>query len=129
MTAIVIAPAGIQHTVRFAYDPAVVALIKQVVPGYARVWSAQARAWYVDRDWTAVLAAELRRRGHTVTEPADPAQQHAGDWARLLFKRVGRSRSEQVFRALSKCFHPDLAGGDAQLQRELTTARNELATK
>ena len=35
--------------------------------------------------------------------------------------------ADQVFHAPSKCFHPDLAGGDARLQRELTDARNELA--
>ena len=51
------------------------------------------------------------------------------DWARILFRRVGPARAGPVFRSLSRGLHPDVATGDAQLQRELNAAHAELVTE
>jgi hypothetical protein len=63
----------------------------------------------------------------------DPAHNddHGGDvsrWAHLLFRRIGRHRSDAVYRALSKCLHPDV-GGDNALQRELNDAYHQVARR
>jgi hypothetical protein len=118
MTAVIVTPSPDgRHTVRFRYDAAVVATIKQSVPGYARSWDAQRRRWLVDPDWIRVLAAELRRHGHTVTGVEEPAPRQAhrtdADWAQQLFRRVGAHRADPVFRALARVLHPDVATGDA----------------
>ena len=49
-------------------------------------------------------------------------------WAQLIFNRVGHSRSYEIYRALSRCLHPDV-GGDTELQRELNAAYAELSTR
>ena len=72
----------------------------------------------------------MDRLGHTVIGLEPPQPQPADDtrWAHLLFKRVGPNRAGPVFRALSKCFHPDV-GGDMALRRELNAAHAELSTR
>ncbi|CKN43716.1 phiRv1 phage protein [Mycobacterium tuberculosis] len=51
MTAVAITPAsGGRHSVRFAYDSAIVSLIKSTIPAYARSWSAHTRCWFIDAD-------------------------------------------------------------------------------
>lgn len=57
-------------------------------------------------------------------EPS-PCDHDAAHWARILFKRVGPARTSAVYRALSRCLHPDV-GGDTDLQRELNDAYAEL---
>jgi hypothetical protein len=121
-----------RHSVRFRYDASVVQLIKSTLPGYARAWSAHTRCWFIDPDWSHVLAAELRRHGHTVTGVDQPPPRHAGDadWAKTLFRRVGPARHGPIFKALSRVLHPDVAiTGDTALMRELIDARNELLTE
>jgi hypothetical protein len=135
VTAVIINPTGDgRHSVRFKYDPTVVATIKHTVPGYARAWSAHTRCWFIDPDWSHVLAAELRRHGHTVTgvDEPPPRQVHHNDanWAHALFRRCGSARTEPVFKALTRVLHPDVAiTGDTTLMRELIDARNELSTE
>lgn len=127
MSAVVFTPAAGRYSVRFAYDPAVVALVKQSVPGYARSWSAQARTWHVDTDWATLLAAELVRHGHTVSGlSATPASNPSDSWATQLFKAVGPRRAPAVHRALTRVLHPDTATGCPVLQRQLNDARAEL---
>jgi hypothetical protein len=61
---------------------------------------------------------------HADTRTPDTAQ-----WAHALLRRVGPLRREPVFRALTRILHPDNpATGDAVLQRELNTARDQLAS-
>lgn len=133
MTTVVFTPTPDgRHSVRSAYDPAVVSLIKRAIPGYARSWSAASRAWFIDPDWAAVLAAELRCHGHTVTGAGDTRHKPHSDtdeWARLLFERVGTRRVSVVHRALTRVLHPDnRETGCQQLQRELNDARAEMTT-
>ncbi|WP_176358175.1 hypothetical protein [Mycobacterium persicum] len=117
-----------RSTVRFRYDSAVVSLIKSTVPAYARSWSAQSRCWFVDTDWTTVLAAELVRHGHSVSGLSDPHTSSSGDWAHALFRAVGPQRAPAVHRALSRVLHPDTPTGCPVLQRQLNDARTALNT-
>jgi hypothetical protein len=134
MTAVVVAPSvGGRYTIRFRYDPNVVATIKQTVPGYGRSWDAQRRVWFVEPDWIHVLTSELRRRGHTVTGPEEPPRHSESesetDWAKMLFRRVGPTRADPCFRALARILHPDVATGDTTLMRELLDARDQLTER
>jgi len=131
MTAVRFDRRGDQYAVSFAYNADLVALVK-TVPSFARSWQPTGKVWLVASPYAEQLARDMSALGYIVVGVEPPQQrQYAPDdvsrWAHLLFKRVGQHRADQVFRSLSKCFHPDLAGGDAQLQRELTDARNELA--
>jgi hypothetical protein len=136
VTAVIFTPGpdGGWHTVRFAYDPGVVAVIKQTVPGYARSWKPQSHTWRVDPSWVPVLADMLRVLGHSVTgldgrRHDDRARDRGdADWARALFRRVGPQRHATVYRALSRILHPDTDTGDTALQRELNAAHAELST-
>ena len=138
MTTIRFTPGPDGHTVQFAYNRAVVELIKQTVPGYARSWSPERRVWLIDPFWAPVLADTLRMYGHTVVGLDDHHRDdrdrhcHSGgdaDWARMLFRRVGPARAGPVFRSLSRILHPDVATGDTQLQRELNLAHAEIAQR
>lgn len=125
---------GASYTVRFRYDPAVVELLKAAVPGYARSWDPATKNWTVDAGHAERLASALRATGHQVIglDPEPPPRTSTtGDtahWARTLFRRVGPTRHEPVFRALSRIFHPDV-GGDTALMQELNDARDELSTQ
>jgi len=125
MTTVRFADFGHNVTVAFAYNPAVVQLLKDTVPGYARTWEASRKHWEIDRSWAETLAAALRSAGHTVVGMEQPKQNKHPDatqWALMLFNRVGPARSTAVYRALSKCLHPDTPTGDTTLQRELNDA-------
>src|ERR1700752_288040 len=86
MIAVMFTPGPDGHTVRFAYDPEVVAAIKQTVPGYARSWRPHTKLWTVDPVWVPVLADTLRALGQIVTGLQPPPRQAHGDadWARAL---------------------------------------------
>ena len=131
MSAIYFEQRGAVYAVRFRYDAALVELIKAAVPWHARSWSPQRREWIIEEFYGKPLADALRRIGCTVIGLEPPQPQHYDDhrWAHMLFKRVGRDRADQITARYRKCFHPDLQGGDARLQRELTDARNDLASK
>ena len=117
---------GDTYCVTFAYDARLVELLKAIVPHYSRTWNAHRREWLVDAVYARELADVVARSGHTVIGlTASRADDDVSCWARMLFKRVGRHRSDQVYRALSKCLHPDV-GGEADLQRELNAAHAEL---
>ena len=127
--------ANVGYDVQFAFDRQVVELIKQTVPSSCRTWSQARRRWFVDATWAPMLAAELRRRGHTVVgleeqrrERRDQrAQHHDGrGWADSLFTAVGPERAAPVYRALSKVLNPDVATGDTTLQRQLNDAYAEI---
>ncbi len=135
MTAIQFSRIAFGYTVTFRYDAEVVQLVKSTVPSFARSWQPERRAWFVDLDYADGLAAAMRGFGHTVVgiepEPPPHANHYSGgdadQWARTLFRTVGPTRREPVFRALTRVLHPDnTATGDTRLQRELNSARDEL---
>lgn len=122
---------GAQYVVAFRYDAGLVDLIK-TVPGYARTYDPTTRQWHIDSYEARQLAAAMQGLGHTVVgleqprhEPPKRAAISESDWARALFRRLGSTRSDAAYRALSKVCHPDI-GGDTALQRELNTAYDEL---
>ena len=117
--------------VRFAYDPELIDLLKAAVPARSRSWDPQLRQWTVRAELVEHFATVLRATGHTVVgvEPDPPPRTGAGtdQWARTLLRRVGPTRREPVFRALTRVLHPDNADtGDTTLQRELNLAREQL---
>ena len=118
---------GDGYVLRFAYDATLVSLVK-TVPGYARSWQPESKVWIVDAIYARELAASMRELGYAVTGLNEPKAEPppAADWARVLFRRVGKQRTEPVFRALTRILHPDNPSGDTALQRELNTARDEL---
>jgi hypothetical protein len=132
MTAIRFTRNGYSFAVTFAYNPAVVELLKSTVPYYARSWSPDRREWEVDTTWVESLAAALGAAGHTIIglEPPRPrATTESAQWARLLFNRVGPSRTAAVYRAQSKCLPPDTPTGDTTQQRELNDAHSVWADR
>lgn len=129
MTAVRFESHGYAYSVCFSYNPAVVQLLKDCVPGYARKWIPGRKEWEVDTKWAESLAAAFCSAGHTVVGLQQQQSKRNADtsqWARLLFKRVGPQRSAAVYRALSRCLHPDTPTGDTELQRELNDARDQL---
>ena len=117
--------AGVMFSVRFAYNPALVDLVK-LIPGHARKWDPTGKVWTVQAHYVHGLAADMRARGCTIIgldQPEPPTPGGGTDWASALFTRVGKARADSVFRALSKILHPDMETGDSTLQRELLEAR------
>ena len=132
MTAVRFTARGHRYAVAFAYNPAVVQIVKDTVPGYARTWASARKEWEVDNTWAETLAATMHAAGHTVVgfdvKPPRTGASRAPDdtsrWAHLLFSRVSAERRQAVYRALSKCLHPDV-GGDPVMQREMNDAFNQ----
>jgi len=126
MIAIRFARRGAHYAVTSRYNPDVVATIRSVVAGFARTYDPATRTWLIDAAWASALASALRAQGMYVTgiaEPAPPTPDR--DWAAALLAAVGPDRVDAAVRALSRVLHPD-AGGDADLQRQLLAARDEL---
>jgi hypothetical protein len=125
MTTIRFTARGIRHyTVNFNYDPNVVAIVKSV-PGFARTYESATKMWMVNADFADQLAGDLRDAGFTVIGMVT-----TNEWAKILLRSVGPDRHDQVVRALTKVLHPDNPDtGDAELQRQLNTARDDLADR
>jgi hypothetical protein len=122
MTTVRFTARGIHHyTVNFNYDPTVVDMIK-TVPTYARTYEPATKMWMIDAYYAETLASDLRAAGHTVI-----GIEQNNDWAKSLIVAVGPDRADQVVRALTRILHPDNPDtGDAELQRQLNTARDEV---
>jgi hypothetical protein len=121
MTTVRFTARGSRHyTVNFPYDAAVVAMIK-TVPSHARTYEPDTKTWTVQADYAQVLDNDLRGIGCTVI-----GIEQTNDWAKTLLNAVGPDRADAVVRALSKVLHPDNPNGDAELQRQLNTARDEI---
>lgn len=120
---------GSQYEVRFAYDPTLVDLVK-CLPYQDRKWNAGTKSWVLTVPGARKFAARLTDMGHTVVgiDPsASTTPTPQSDWARTLFARVGPTRHDAVFRALTRVLHPDVpATGDVVLQRELIAAREAI---
>jgi hypothetical protein len=131
MTAVRFERRGDMHAVTFIYNADLVELLKRTIPSHARKWVPARREWHIESAYAKQFADTVRGIGHTVLGLEEPRRGHDTDptlWARLLFQRVGPTRSSAVYRALSKCLHPDI-GGDTELQRELNAAHAELSTR
>jgi hypothetical protein len=124
MTAVRFERRGDLYAIRFGYDPTLVAIIK-TIPSFARSWNPTTKEWTVIDAYAPQLAADIAALGYLVTGLQRETHDTA-DWARILFRRVGHQRAGPVFRSLSRILHPDTPTGDAQLQRELNAAHDEL---
>lgn len=128
MTSVKFEKAGTVYLVRFPYNRHLVETLKSSVPSWGRQWKPDTKQWVIDGLYARGLAADLRTVGCTVigltAEPPPrtaPAADDPSKWAHLLFRRVGTDRRQAIYRALSKCLHPDV-GGDAAMQREMNDA-------
>ncbi|MFQ6331596.1 hypothetical protein ACLMAL_36500 (plasmid) [Nocardia sp. CWNU-33] len=48
----------------------------------------------------------------------------SGNWADILFDALPPDLRDSVFKALTRCLHPDVSGADHTLQQELNAARD-----
>jgi len=126
MIAIRFARRGATYAVTSRYNPDVVATIKSVVAGFARTYDPATRTWLIDAAFAGALASALRAQCFNVTGIAEAAPATPNDWAAALLAAVGPDRVDAAVRALSRVLHPDRPGGDADLQRQLLAARDEL---
>jgi hypothetical protein len=103
--------------VTFIYDAALVELLKLSVPVYARSWNPVRREWLIEGIYAKQFGQTLRGLGYIITG-LEPAQRDddTTHWARILFKRVGPSRTSAVFRSLSRILHPDVPGVDSRFR-------------
>ncbi|MGL5910108.1 MAG: hypothetical protein ACRCZP_08905 [Phycicoccus sp.] len=114
--------------VSFAYDPAVVELVKTY---HGSRWNPTDKVWTVPLRHIPSLAADLEGWGWDVihTRPGraaapPPSAAAPVNWAAELFAAVGPQRADTVYRALSRILHPD-TGGDTRLMQQLNAARPE----
>jgi hypothetical protein len=122
VTAVRFTARGVGHyTINFNYSPTVVDMVKSV-PTYARTYEPATKTWMITTDYADQLANDLRAAGFTVL-----GIEQNNDWAKALLVAVGPERVDQAVRALTKILHPDNRDtGDAELQRQLNTARDEI---
>ena len=122
MTTVRFTARGTRHyTVNFPFDPTVVGLIK-TIPSHARTYEPDTKTWMIDADYAQELAGTLRGIGCVVV-----GIEQNNDWAKALIRAVGADRADSVVRALTRVLHPDNQDtGDADLQRQLNTARDEI---
>lgn len=117
--------------IRFDYDEALVSTIK-ALPAYARSYDPARKVWTIlTADWVGLFAGRARTLGYELIgfdrpSPAPVAAVAADDWARLLFRAVGKERAKPVYRALSMALHPD-QGGDTALFAALAKAYEKWA--
>jgi hypothetical protein len=113
--------------VRFTYDPDAVDVVKRL-PSFSRQWDPQAKMWKVDASFIHDVTQGLQQLGYTIIGlegVARPGASQSGNWAEVLFNRVGPDRADAVFRSLTRILHPDNpATGDGILQQELNKARD-----
>lgn len=128
---------GEKATVRFSYDPGVVAELKASVPSFARSWDPERKVWTVHQPYVDQVVTMLRRLAApvTVTEARQQPNQDApppprtdargrelNPWAALRSALPEQYRSP-VFLAIVKVLHPDKTGNDpacAKVVRQLT---------
>lgn len=125
--------------VTFPFDGDVVELIK-TLPSGARRWDPVRKSWWVGPLEVDALITILETGGHRIVgdwtrarqESAPPPRRPrdtAQGWADALFVAVGTSRTEPVYRALTKVLHPDVATGDTDLCQQLNAARDRRAVR
>lgn len=119
-------PVAGQVAVRFAYDPPVILLMRQV-PG--RRWDPQRRLWTVPTYSAREVEDLFQDLGYRVewttqppwwTPPPAPGRV-AGDPFQELFVLVPGRLHSRVYHALAMALHPD-KGGDTRLMQRLNAA-------
>lgn len=125
--------------VRFAYNPDLVAMIKDEVAGIDREYDPNTKTWTIaDVEVLDPFLAALAAAGHRVRAsgvrreksrqppPRQPRAASAATWADTLLATVGPTRRKAVFKALTSVLHPDRPDtGDRDLFEQLETARRK----
>ena len=116
------------------YCPYALRCVVKTIPG--KRWDPARHVWTIPRSFALELMSALRAAGCQATATnqdgtpwgvlAAPPARTTTSWAVDLLEAVGRQRVDGTVRALSKVLHPDVAGGDAVLMRDLNDVRNAL---
>ncbi|WP_433758014.1 hypothetical protein [Nocardia sp. CA-135398] len=94
--------------------------------GAAEHWQKRFRAMEEAARWQHERIQQLEDERDDLAKKLKTATSQstaANSWAEMLFAAVGPALSESVFRALTKCLHPDVSGADRTLQQQLNAAR------
>jgi len=119
--------------IRFKYDPALVDMLKAIIPAANRKWDPQGKFWSADAQWSRRFADACRQEGHKVVGLSGPSGNVPRmpppppvpviSWADVLLARCQTPElREKVYKQLAKVLHTDL-GGDSKLMQELNDAR------
>jgi hypothetical protein len=118
--------------IRFRYDPVIVELIKDVIPGHSRKWDQQGKFWSADTHWSKQFAEVCKQKGYKVVGLAGaagppklppPPPVPVISWADILLARCPTPELRTaVYRNLARALHGDLGGSDILMQ-ELNDAR------
>jgi hypothetical protein len=112
-------------TVRFAYDPTAVAIMKSVP---VHRWDPVHKQWTTETGWVELLAKRFHDKRFLVSvdgelwTPPDPAKFAPPILA--LFDALPARLRNPAYKALSKVLHPD-AGGDTELMKQLNEANRQ----
>lgn len=122
----------------FRYDPTLIDLIKEIVPGNSRKWDNAAKTWWVSNLGHALYFLDVaREHGHTVIgeeilrpkQEAPPRQAISlatpDDVFDRLLHLVGAEREDKIFAALTRILHPDMSTGSLELQQALNRVRDQ----
>lgn len=96
--------------------------------GSAEYWETQFRAMEEAARWQHERIRQLEEDRDYLTKKLKAASTQStatNGWAEILFAAVGPALSESVFKALTKCLHPDVSGADRTLQQQLNAARDK----
>jgi hypothetical protein len=113
------------------YDPALVDVLKTMVPAFDRTWDTTTKTWYLDPVWAEGLIETLRGLGMTVTDRRPPPPVvgagavspalHEACVALHITPDAPVAVAEASFKALAKQHHPDV-GGDTAVFQQLNAA-------
>jgi hypothetical protein len=109
------------------YDPALVDVIKTMIPSYDRTWDTVAKTWYLASEWGDGLIERLRELGMIVTDRRPPPPSttaptvvspalHEACLALYITPDAPVVVAEASFKALAKQHHPDVGGDTATFQ-------------
>ncbi|WP_329414602.1 hypothetical protein OG563_18045 [Nocardia vinacea] len=97
--------------------------------GSAEDWEKRFRAMEEAARWQHERIQQLEGERDDLAEKLKTATTQStatNGWAEMLFAAVGPALSESVFKALTKCLHPDVSGADRTLQQQLNAARDRM---
>jgi hypothetical protein len=118
---------GWTHTVRFAYDPQLVALIKGVAPASMRSYDPTLKQWTVNVTYVHELADSMRELGHTVVGLDPPLRPGRDSWAQQQLDQAGMACAHAVYWALVQVLRLDTGSTvDARLTQQLDAAFDRL---
>ncbi len=106
-------------TVRTPYTQEFVADIKAEIPKDCRRWDPNGKVWEFDPSWTNKILELLRESYDDVVE-LDFSDAFLSDTAEDLFNMLTKEDIKDIYRLLSKRYHPDV-GGKPEVMTKINT--------